>query len=204
MRTFLSLLWLLTMPVMAQSFWVYEQAGNILLKNADGSATPLTAQGQDSQLTLSPDGQMAVFVRTTTQQPIQTGAGEGAFTELWLVNRSTRQITKLVSSKESEKMEETLAGFSRPQFSVDNKQVFFLSEAWVTSSSVQKVQVQTGTVKFVTAGNSLEVIRDGKYKGDLRVNLHRYKPDASGSYDCDYIFTPEGKEINLIKDSCDQ
>ncbi len=189
---------------MAQSFWVYEQQGNIFLKNADGSETPLTSQGQDSQLTLSPDGQMAVFVRTTTQQPIETGAGEVAFTELWLVNRSTRQLTKLVSSKESEKIEETLAGFSSPQFSLNNKQVFFLSEAWATSSSVQNVDLQTRSVQFVTAGNSLQVIRDGQYQGYLRINQHRYKQDAPGSYDCDYIFTPEGKEINLIKDSCDQ
>lgn len=190
--------------VIAQPTSVYEKQGNIFFRNTDGAEAQLTAQGQDTALSLSPDGKLAVFVRTTMQQPIETGAGEAAFTELWLIKINTRQMVKIVESKASEKIEEILAGFSNPQFSEDANQVFFLSEAWATSSSVQKVDLRTGKVQFVTAGNTLEVIRHGKYKGYLRINQHRYKKDASGSYDCDYIFTPESKQIALIKESCDQ
>jgi hypothetical protein len=191
-------------PTIAQTPSIYEKDGNIFFKDSSGSETQLTTWGLDTDLALSPNGKFAVFVRTTDHPPIEAGSGETAFTELWIVDIYTRKMDKIVESQDSETVEALLAGFSSPQFSEDSNQVFFLSEAWATSSSVQKVDLQTKKVRFVTAGNSLEVVRDGKYKSYLKINQHRYKKDGSGSYDCDYIFTPEGKEIALIKKSCDQ
>jgi hypothetical protein len=101
-------------------------------------------------------------------------------------------------------MKEVLAGFSSPQFSNDATAIVFLSQAWATSFSVQRFDRKTKTVKFVTHGNSLAVVREGRYRGFLKVNQHRYKKSGAGSYDCDYIFTPEGKEITRVKGTCEE
>jgi hypothetical protein len=99
-------------------------------------------------------------------------------------------------------VKEVLAGLSKPQFSPDSKNVYFLSQAWTTSNAVHKVDLRTKTVTFISPGNSLEVIQKGKYSGYLKVNMHRYHR-GGGSYYCDYLLTPEGKEIKVFEKSCD-
>lgn len=190
------------LPIRAHAQSVYEKGGNIFFKDAHYQETQLTALERDSEPSLSPNGKLAVFVRTTTKQPIDTGNGESAWTELWTTNIATQKAEKIVDSKASDQMQKVLAGFSSPQFSANAKSVFFLSQAWVTSAAVHRVDLQTKQVQFVTAGNDLVVIRQGQYLGYLQINQHRYHKNR-GSYDCDYIFNTAGKEVKIIQDSCD-
>ena len=99
-------------------------------------------------------------------------------------------------------MQEVLAGFSVPQFSQDSKTIYFLSAAWATSSAVHRLDLTTKEEMFIAPGNSLQVMRDGKHKGCLKVNQHRYY-EGGGSYDSDYLLSPEGEEIEKIEDSED-
>ena len=201
---FSALLAIFNLPTAAQVPSVYSTTGNVVLKAPNGSEKQLTVSGHDSYPSLSPDTRMAVFVRATANPPIDTGSGEGLFTELWILNVGTGQKEKLLDSTASDNMKEVLAGFSSPQFSNDAKAIFFLSQAWATSFSVQRFDRKTKTVKFVTHGNSLVVVREGPNRGFLRVNQHRYKKSGAGSYDCEYIFTPEGKEIKRVQGSCNE
>lgn len=190
------------LPAMAHAQSVYEKGCNIFFKNAHYQETQLTALKRDSEPSLSSNKKLVVFVRTTTKQPISTGNGESAWTELWITNITTQQTQKIVDSKASNQMQKVLAGFSSPQFSANAKSVFFLSQAWVTSAAVHRVDLQTKQVQFVAAGNDLVVICQGQYLGHLQINQHRYHKNG-GSYDCDYIFDTAGKEVKIIQNSCD-
>lgn len=69
--------------------------------------------------------------------------------------------------------------------------VLFMQSIWIQKNS-----------RFVTDGNEYHVIKEGRYKGDLAINQHRYrfKGDTPlGSYDWDWLYTPQGKQIKLYK-----
>jgi hypothetical protein len=190
------------LPVYSYGQSVYEHDGNIFFSDANGERT-LTTSGVDSQPALSPDGKLVVFVRHTLNKPVETGSGDGSPDELVIMHLETNTMHKIVEAKPSLKMEEVLAGFSKPQFSSDSKSVYFLSKAWTTSAAIHKVDLHTKKVTFISPGNSLEVIQRGKYTGYLKVNIHRYHR-GGGSYDCDYLLTPEGREVKVIEGSCDE
>ena len=189
-----------SLPLAAWSFQLHAQsvtadAGNIVYTGPDGKVAQLTSSGADAFPSLSPDGRMVVFVRTVKGEPISTGSSEGPPTELWVTDIRTLKAEMLVASKQAEDMKDVLAGFTYPQFSVDGKRIFFLSSAWATSDAVHCVDVASKRQRFVTDGNSLEVIRNGSLKGKLRINQHRYRKGIGGAYDRDYIFTEGGIEV---------
>jgi Tol biopolymer transport system component len=179
----------------SQAQSVASDAGNIVYTDVHGKTTQLTNSGVDAFPSLSPDGRMVVFVRTVKGEPVSTGSSEGLPTELWVTDIRTLKAEMLVASKQAEDMKEVLAGFTYPQFSVDGKRIFFLSAAWATSDAVHCVDIASKRQRFVTDGNSLEVIRSGALKGKLRINQHRYRKGIGGAYDHDYIFSEDGIEV---------
>ena len=84
------------------------------------------------------------------------------------------------------------------QFSPDSKTLYFATSAWATSGAIHAIDVNGKNLRFITAGNEYHVVTHGKYRGDLIVNQHRYH-DQGGSYDWDWLFTPQGKQIKLYR-----
>ena len=103
----------------------------------------------------------------------------------------------LVHGRASASVEHALAELKEPWISPDGRRIYFLSDAWVTSSAVHAVDVATGREHFVIPGNSLEVVPRGEYAGYLMVEQHRYFL-AAGSYDSTWLFSPTGREIGPI------
>ncbi len=70
---------------------------------------------------------------------------------------------------------------------------------WVTSDFIVRVDVASGERRAVGAGNSLSIIRDGRYAGDLLIERHKYREGGQGgSYDPTYVVTPEGEELLMV------
>jgi hypothetical protein len=182
---------------------VYIRDGNVFLSDDKAMDTQLTFNGNNSEPVLSPDKSLVAFVHTLSGDSISTGTDDGLPTELWTIKLEDKKLEKLVDPNNSNDMKLVIASISNIQFSNDSKIIFFLSDAWVTSNAVHKVNIQTKVEKFVSPGNSLEVLREGKYKGNIKVNQHRYHQNG-GTYDCDYILTPDGREITVVKGSCDE
>ncbi len=184
---------------------VYESNGSIFLKDQKGSEIRLTYSGRDSEPSLSPDGAMVAFVRDTPQKRIWTGIGEAPATELWIVDVSSKKAERVLRAKNSDKMEERLSGFHALQFSQDSDSIYFLSEAWATSGAVHRLNLTTKKERFIVPGLGFEVIREGEYSGYLKVRIRKYYEEfGRGAYDCDYVLTPEGKEIKVIEDTCEE
>ena len=69
--------------------------------------------------------------------------------------------------------------------------------AWATSGAVHSIDLQSGKKRFVCPGNSLEIIPEGEYKGNLMVGQHRYFI-AGGSYDWLWLIQPDGQTVGAI------
>ncbi len=190
-------------PIVASAQTLYIEGGNVFFKaDSSKSAVQLTTSGKDEQAALSPDGQMAAFVRRTPGKTVKAGVGQAEATELWSIRVDGTEAKQIVVGRSAEKMDSVLAGFRDPQFSKDGKRIYFLSAAWVTSAAVHVVDVETGAEHFVCPGNSLEVLRQGQYVGHLLITQHRYFL-AGGSFDWIWLFTPDGREVGPVADSND-
>ncbi len=183
----------------AQSYaqQVSVQNGNVIL-----AGRTLTNSGHDSEPVLSPDKKWIAFVRTVPDKKKSTGAGEADATELWQIRADGKEPTVLVRAKESDKMENVLAGFSKPEFSTNGKLVYFLSEAWTTSGALHVVDTTNGEEHFVCPAAEFEVVQSGEYRDDLLVQQHRYFI-GGGSYDWFWLLKPDGKEVGPVGEDTD-
>jgi hypothetical protein len=197
---------------------VAVERGNIVLIDKS-RRTVLTHSGHDSDPVLSPDGKRIYFSRTGTATkamapcsldgtPVQTVA-------LWRVDRDGEGATKLLDGHGADNPQSGLCAFAHKQFSTDGSRLYFDTPAWATSDAVHVMDVAKGTEKFFLPGSVVRVLagcRDKRYRDALIVNQHRYFV-FSGSYDWDWLFSPQGKEIGpvgenssnsiFVDDACD-
>ena len=158
------------------------------------SETPGHGRGE---AVLAPDGKWIAFVRTSLGKKISTGSGDADATELWQIRVDGKEPTALVRSKESDKMETVLAGFSKPQFSADGRLVYFLSDAWATSGALHVVDTTKAKEHFVCPALDFEVVPSGEYRDHLLVQQHRYLI-GGGTYDWFWLLKPDGKEVGPV------
>jgi hypothetical protein len=119
-----------------------------------------------------------------------------------LIDSDDLRAERLVSGGEETNLEKSIAVVNSPQFSPDGKKVYFLSTAWVTSDAVHVVDIGSKVETFMCAGNTIDVISTGKYRGFLVVQKHRYYP-REGSYDHYWLVSPKGVEVRQIGDEQD-
>jgi hypothetical protein len=122
----------------------------------------------------------AVWVKDTPTQLVEAGWGECPATELWVKKEPNGEPELLVKGRYDPDIKKTIAGISNPRFSVDRKLIYFVSEAWATSGSIQCVAIDGGALNFVIDGNSVDVIERGRYAGKLLVERALIKSDKNG------------------------
>jgi hypothetical protein len=175
---------------------VKEDHGVIVYRQG-GRKVRLAGEGRDRMPALSPDGGWVVFVR----EGIPAEGHEATIpTALWLHDLKGGGQHRLLGETEDEESEKTQTGFNNPVFSNDGATVYVLGHAWVTSDVVLAVDVASGRAHFVTDGNSVAVIRNGPYRGDLLVSRHKYRA-SGGAYDPTDLLTPSGKPVLTIPGS---
>jgi hypothetical protein len=65
---------------------------------------------------------------------------------------------------------------------------------WSTSDDIIQVRLSDGRRREVAPGNSVEVIRNGPWRGYLIVSQHRYRTEPQvGSFDASWVIRPDGK-----------
>ena len=176
----------------------------------------LTLAGSNHDPVLSPDDSRALFTRKSKKEamiPVDGGDGfydpEDAYSDqLWVIDIASRTERLLVDDlpwpgdfphEEGVRLDPWIGN---PQFAVDGKSIYFTVPVWVTSSALYVVSADGGEAKFITSANYLKVIERGEYKGNLILSKHRYFR-YGGSYDWCYIFSPDGKEIEVLSDDPD-
>src|SRR3989338_29465 len=163
----------------------------------------LTRGAKLTDLVESPDNQWIAFVKTSKKIIPQSCAFSLTTTnyadEIWMINVNTMQKKLLVAGNpDCDNPEKTIIDPNDLQFSPDSKTLYFATSAWATSGAIHAIDSDGKNLRFITAGNEYHVVTHGKYRGDLIVNQHRYH-DQGGSYDWDWLFTPQGKQIKLYR-----
>ncbi len=179
----------------------YASTQNNAEKNKKIDALTLGAKLTD--LIESPDNQWIAFVKTSHKIIPRSCAFSLTTTnyadEIWMINVTTMQKKLLVAENpDCDHPEKTIIDPNDLQFSPNSKTLYFATSAWATSGAIHAIDVDGKNLRFITAGNEYHVVTDGKYRGDLIVNQHRYH-DQGGSFDWDWLFTPEGKQIKLYR-----
>lgn len=157
----------------------------------------VSADAERADRSISSDGQLVVFVKPTPGDLVETAAGDVEATEIWTSRADGSEPRMWLRGRFASTPESTLASFQSPQFSPDGQQLYFLSMAWATSGAVHSLDLQSGKLRFVCPGNSLEIIQGGEYKGNLMVEQHRYYL-AGGSYDWLWLLQPDGQTVGAI------
>ncbi|OGT36627.1 MAG: hypothetical protein A3F12_00905 [Gammaproteobacteria bacterium RIFCSPHIGHO2_12_FULL_38_14] len=163
----------------------------------------LTRGAKLTDLIESPDNQWIAFVKTSKKIIPSSCAFSLTTTnyadEIWMINVNTMQKKLLVAGNpDCDNPEKTIIDPNDLQFSPDSKTLYFATSAWATSGAIHAIDSDGKNLRFITAGNEYHVVTHGKYRGDLIVNQHRYH-DQGGSYDWDWLFTPQGKQIKLYR-----
>ena len=173
--------------------------GNIFYRDENLEEIQITSRNLDVGAILSPDKEKIAFLRQTTNDPTiecpeHPDFGGNSWHEIWLYNLTTQEETLLTSA------ENTCHGYiEKLVFSLDEKKIYFKHSKWVTSSAIEVVDIETKEVNFITGGNTLEVIQEGEYRGNLLVSKHKYHPAPNyGAYSASCIVSPEGEEIKIL------
>ena len=186
-----------TIPIQSTSAGTVSSVqGNIVYANDANVVMQLTNNGKDTDPELSPDGKQIVFVRDTPGIQADTPQGRLDVDELWLIGADGSNAHRVLRGHADDEPRRSVAGIGSPSFSPDGRVVYFMSAGWVTSSGIHAIGVDGGALHFVTDGNSLEVIRSGKYRGYLIVNKHDY--NDQGAYDAFWLVSPSGQKIQNI------
>lgn len=192
-----------------EGIYTFEKNKNIFFysKNVD-KVLQLTNTGKNSNPILSPDGRWLVFVKQSKNimpEPCAdfSNIDSKYANELWVYD--LQNIKKRILVKDNFACDDPEKKITDPvqlHFSPNSKTLYFQTSAWATSGAIHAIDMDSKSPRFVTDGNEYHVIKDGKYEGDLVVNQHRYrfKGDTPlGSYDWDWLYTPQGKQIKLYK-----
>ncbi len=180
---------------------VFEKNGNVFIADKKGQTKQLTFSGKDSQPSLSSDKKAVVFVRAVPDRRV----GIDIRLEEDVEANEIRTID--IKGKNPELIVKAgrippvgcrfLARLNSPQFSPDGKNVYFMTMSWGTSDAICRAAIDTKELCYIRPGNTLEVIKKGKYAGYLIIKDHRYLL-GGGSYDWFRLLYPDGKECSVI------
>ena len=181
---------------------VSVEAGNVIYTDDARNGFPLTSDARNSQAVLSSDGATVVYIKTLG--PGQNGA-DGDWNELWLCTTADRICRVLLKPAVGDKPENDLSGITHPIFSLNGNFVYVQTRGWATSDAIHQVNVATGVQKFVADANSMQLIENAKYAGDLLVVQHRYHDAPEyGSYDPTNVIDPTGKVLQQLSPDEDE
>lgn len=179
---------LLGWPAQLRADTVFARSGEIVLLRK------LTAGKKDADPILSIDGKSVYFVRIIPDP--EPNKWDGEATQLLSVDTTTSQIKVLLGPTGSREPKDNLRGFGSLATSPDGRTIYFIATAWGTTGAVHYLELESGRVGFVCAGNDLLVVQRGEYQGKLLVQKHKYMV-AGGSYDEYWLVDADGKEIGL-------
>lgn len=171
---------------------VHSVAGEVVVQQGDlfyregAQIRQLTMDTHNSDAVVSRDGKNIAYVHTI---------GEEA--EIWMVDSDGHFPHCLVQSHADNDPKKNLAHFNTLMFSYDDRAIYFLSEAWVTSNAVHKYDLYTHKQSYITDGNDITLLTKGKYAGYLVVNKHEYV-QGGGSVDRDWILSPSDRKVRRL------
>lgn len=188
------LLLIICIKTHGQPINVIIKHGNVWVIDTSGAEKQITTSGMDTIPCLSNDKRYIAFVRKTKMLKSSYRGFDSS--QIWLIDLDSITINRVVQAKPDSGATLSLlkGGFDALQFSPDSKCLYYLSNAWTVSMAVHRLDLTTKQDRFITDGNSLFVIYDGVYEGDLVVEKHT----ATSPYVDNWLLTPDGTQIQEL------
>lgn len=158
----------------------------MLLLAALMGGVPLCVSAADAPVgVLSADGRWRAYVNDAD--------------ELWLHEADGQTKRRLLVPHPDDDPKRNLTGFNNPAFSPDGRVLFVLVMGWATSNALHRIELGTGSTRFLSDANDFKVLADGPQAGKLAVLRHMYRPQG-GTDDVWYLITDDGKKLRRIGD----
>ena len=190
----------------SHSIHVFARSGNIYYVGDDKQTIQLTHKGMDQAPVLSPNKKSVAFVRTS-KDSIPPRCGDFADTrsrygeQIWSIDIKNKTPHLLVNHHFScDTPTDIIVDPRYLKFSPDNKRLYFLTSAWVTSGALHVININGTKQHYLLPANSFDVITHGKYKGDLVIQQHQYAT-SGGSYEGCWLYTSTGKKVRRLSES---
>lgn len=121
----------------------------------------------------SPDGRFAVKISVLDET---YPSGESYSHNLAIVIRKNgkKQYQELVNDIHSGDAKYNFEGFNNLIWSEDSKHLFFTSRSYTTSDAMYVIDVKSGEIHCISAGDFLGILHEGKYKNCLVAVKSRY------------------------------
>ncbi|MFO1012514.1 MAG: hypothetical protein U1E50_02015 [Caulobacteraceae bacterium] len=154
----------------------------------EAAAAPAPGSFTDTPHVAAPDGKSFVFIRTLKA---------GGATSLWIALPGGIQRRLTAEKPNPGQPHLNLVSLSRPVFAPDGASILFNAKSWPASDSLQRYNLSTGQIRYVTDGTLLAVVSGGSLQGDLILARHRYSP-AGGVFTPAQLTSPSGRVIERI------
>ena len=175
-----------------------KASGKPTVKSSSDSPASSQPASKDGEKVFSPDRSKFAFVRSSDEL-VAAGNGDVSADVIYLGSTKNPEeavplMKKFGTVKTGQPIGDiTFGGIYDLTFSPDSKELYFLNAAYAVSAAVLAVDLKSHAVRYVTDGNSLSIVNDGKWKGNLLIEQHKYNND--GAYDAKSIISPQGKVL---------
>lgn len=143
---------------------------------------------------------MYAFVRSSKDMA-PNGAGEAPIDVIYLSTgpAPARPLFKKGTTFDTKQAlgKITLSGITDLVFSPTKPELYFLNAGYAVSGIVLAIDLNTGSIRHVIDGNSINWISTGKWKGNLLVERHKY--NDNGAYNVQCAVSPTGKELAELR-----
>ncbi|MCX6795780.1 MAG: hypothetical protein NT165_03615 [Candidatus Falkowbacteria bacterium] len=207
---------------MTTSYYVWENNDFRLLKEVRikyqvedvSSSTATMPKSDENKIITSQNGEFSAFTKDA-ENIVYDPVDSVNFNEIWISNLKSKKDRILIKSGKIKDLKianvnkdnfpfDEIRNLILSDFSIDGNYLYFSSAAWTTSEAVFSVNIKTDDIRFITDSNYVEVVKNGKYKGMLITNHHRYYKDKEGSYDHYYITDPKtGEDVKELGENID-
>ena len=179
------------LPVYARDVAPTDAAGSIEKNKA----------GESPKKVYSQDRKMFAYIKTSKDM-VPTGCGDAPADVIYLSEAPGNAPYALFKKGAKVDTHQAIGdiyigGIEGMDFSADGKELYFLCAAYAVSGAVLAIDLHSKGIRYVVDANSLEVVRDGKWKGNLIVQRHKYKKEG-GAYEIRCVVSPQGKELKEL------
>lgn len=167
---------------------------------AAGSAEKNTA-GESPKKVYSQDRKMFAYIETS-KDTVPTGSGDAPADVIYLSEAPGHAPYPLFKKGAKVASHQAIGdiyigGIEGMDFSSNGEELYFLCAAYAVSGAVLAIDLHSKGIRYVVDANSLEVVREGKWKGNLIVQRHKYKKEG-GAYEIRCVVSPQGKELKEL------
>ncbi len=153
----------------------------------------------------SPDKQSYAYVETS-DKTVSSGKGDVSADLIWLWRKGEKAAHPLFKRADKVKVKQAIGEVQFGDihdlcYSNDSSKLYFLNAAYAVSDALMSVDLKSGKIDYVIDANSVEVVKKGKWLGNLIVERHKYHDaEKGGAYEALCVVTPQGKELKQLKE----